>query len=294
MCRSCRLAGPICDRRHAYTSGKLGPFWRALSRSVSCRNEYLPQHRSGRHRDPLHLDHHLRLGEALHGDRGACRKILAEQFGAQLGHAGGVARVDQKHRHRHHVAQLCTGLGERLLDVAEGLLELGVEIAGERFAGIIRLPGMSGDIDGPARAFRDDRGGKRALDLPGAANERFFHRCVPPADLMRIGPRLRNEFGLAISRRDLWTCHDASEFASSHHFAWPSRMARQSRSGVAGISMWRMPRWESASTSALATAGMAPTQPASPAPLTPSGLVLVGTGLLLTSTALMSVARGMA
>src|SRR6202022_462644 len=71
-------------------------------------------------------------------------------------------------------------------------------------------------------------------------------------------------------------------------------IARHSRSGVAGISTWRMPRCDSASTRALATAGMAPTQPASPAPLTPSGLVLVGTGLLLTSTALMSVARGMA
>src|SRR5215475_1736682 len=75
-------------------------------------------------------------------------------------------------------------------------------------------------------------------------------------------------------------------------FAW--LIVRHKRSGVAGISTWRMPRWESASTSALATAGMAPTQPASPAPLTPSGLVLVGTGLLFTSTALMSVARGMA
>src|SRR6266446_3760407 len=80
----------------------------------------------------------------------------------------------------------------------------------------------------------------------------------------------------------------------SHYFAWPSRIARQSRSGVAGISMCRTPRWESASTNALATAGMAPTQPASPAPLTPSGLVLVGTGLLFTSTALISLARGMA
>src|SRR5262249_24816270 len=78
------------------------------------------------------------------------------------------------------------------------------------------------------------------------------------------------------------------------HFAWPSRIARQSRSGVAGISTWRPPRGETPPTSALATAGMAPPQPASPAPLTPSGLVLVGTGLLLTSTALISVARGMA
>src|SRR5262249_3464026 len=78
------------------------------------------------------------------------------------------------------------------------------------------------------------------------------------------------------------------------HFAWPSRIARQSRSGVAGISMWRTPRGGSAATTALATAGRAPRQAASPAPVTPSGLVLVGTGLLLTSTALMLVARGMA
>src|SRR5436190_293201 len=218
----------------------------------------------GRHRDALHLDHHLRLGEPLHGDRGARREVLAEQFRAQLGHAGGVARVDEEHRHGHHVAELRAGLGERLLDIAEGLLELRVEIGGERFAGVIRLPGVPGDIDGPARAFSDDAGRERALDLPCAANERFFH-----------------------SSSD---CNGARRSQR----AWPSRIARQSRSGVAGISTWRTPRCASASTSALATAGMAPTQPASPAPLTPSGLVLVGTGLLLTSTALMSVARGMA
>ena len=53
-------------------------------------------------------------------------------------------------------------------------------------------------------------------------------------------------------------------------------MARQMRSGVAGMSMWSTPNSESASISALATAGSAPTVPASPAPLTPSGLVLVG------------------
>src|SRR5712691_6307160 len=78
------------------------------------------------------------------------------------------------------------------------------------------------------------------------------------------------------------------------YFELAPLIARHSRSGVAGISTWRMPRCESASTSALATAGMAPTHPASPAPFTPSGLVLVGTGLLLTSTALRSVARGIA
>src|SRR5262245_21693057 len=78
------------------------------------------------------------------------------------------------------------------------------------------------------------------------------------------------------------------------YLPFASLIARHSRSGVAGISTWRMPRCARASTSALATAGMAPTQPASPAPLTPSGLVAVGTGLLFTSTALMSVARGIA
>ena len=43
-------------------------------------------------------------------------------------------------------------------------------------------------------------------------------------------------------------------------------IARQTRSGVAGISMWRTPNSESASTTALTTAGRAPTQPASPQP----------------------------
>ena len=71
-------------------------------------------------------------------------------------------------------------------------------------------------------------------------------------------------------------------------------MARHTRSGVAGISICRTPNSDSASTMALATAGIAPTHPASPAPLTPRGLVFVGTGLLLTSTKDMSRARGMA
>src|SRR3977135_201477 len=75
------------------------------------------------------------------------------------------------------------------------------------------------------------------------------------------------------------------------HPALAPWITRHNRSGVAGISTWRTLGWETASPSELATAGIAPTQPASPAPLTPSGLVLVGTGLLLTSTALMSVAR---
>ena len=71
-------------------------------------------------------------------------------------------------------------------------------------------------------------------------------------------------------------------------------IARQMRSGVAGISMCVTPNSVKASTTALTTAGSAPTQPASPAPLTPSGLVLVGTGLLSTCMAQKSCACGMA
>src|SRR5947209_665698 len=40
----------------------------------------------------------------------------------------------------------------------------------------------------------------------------------------------------------------------------------QTRSGVAGISMWRMPNSDSASISAFITDGNAPAQPASPQP----------------------------
>ncbi|MGH7087341.1 MAG: hypothetical protein ACREFQ_00395, partial [Stellaceae bacterium] len=45
-----------------------------------------------------------------------------------------------------------------------------------------------------------------------------------------------------------------------------SRIARQMRSRVAGMSMWRMPNSASASTSALMTEGRPPAQPASPQP----------------------------
>ncbi len=73
--------------------------------------------------------------------------------------------------------EFCARLGERLLDVAERLLELGVEIAGERFAGIIRLPGMPGDEDGPARAFGDDAGENARLTCQVPRTNDFFMVC---------------------------------------------------------------------------------------------------------------------
>jgi hypothetical protein len=53
--------------------------------------------------------------------------------------------------------------------------------------------------------------------------------------------------------------------------------------GVSGISMWRTPRWESASTTALTTLGGAPIVPDSPTPLAPSSLTGVGVSMITSS-----------
>jgi hypothetical protein len=73
-----------------------------------------------------------------------------------------------------------------------------------------------------------------------------------------------------------------------------SRIARQTRSGVTGMSRWRTPSGASASLTAFSSAGRAPTVPASPTPLAPSGLTLVGTSWWPTSKGGMSSARGIA
>src|SRR5260370_27768133 len=96
-----------------------------------------------------------------------------------------------------------------------------------------------------------------------------------------------NVFGTLLDCNGRRACH-------GFHAPFPPLMARQMTSAVAGISICFTPNSDSASMSALATAGIAPTVPASPAPLTPSGLVLVGTGLLLIAIAGRSLARGMA
>ena len=61
----------------------------------------------------------------------------------------------------------------------------------------------------------------------------------------------------------------------------PSRaswIARQTRSGVSGMSIWVMPYSDSASSTALTMQTRLPAQPASPQPLVPSGLDLAGEG----------------
>jgi hypothetical protein len=52
--------------------------------------------------------------------------------------------------------------------------------------------------------------------------------------------------------------------------------ARQTRSGVHGMTMSRTPNGRSASTIAFTTAGVDAIVPASPTPFTPSGLVWAG------------------
>ena len=50
-------------------------------------------------------------------------------------------------------------------------------------------------------------------------------------------------------------------------------MAAHTRSAVHGMSMWRTPRWLTASTTADCTAGVEPIVPHSPMPFAPSGLI---------------------
>src|SRR5580698_11164888 len=61
-------------------------------------------------------------------------------------------------------------------------------------------------------------------------------------------------------------------------FVFASRIARHTRSGVSGMSIWVMPWSESASSTALTMQTRLPAQPASPQPLVPSGLDLAGEG----------------
>jgi hypothetical protein len=127
--------------------------------------------RLAHNRNRLDLDHDRRIGKSGRRDGGARRKVRTEDLGADLGHARGVARVDQKYRHSHDVAELRAGVGEGALDVAKCLPALGLEVAGKRLACIVNLPGVAGDLYGAGGAFGNDGGRERAALLPRAADE---------------------------------------------------------------------------------------------------------------------------
>ena len=71
-----------------------------------------------------------------------------------------------------------------------------------------------------------------------------------------------------------------------------SRIARHTRSGESGRSMWRTPRCESASITALWTAGVEPIAADSPIPLAPSGFSGVGVSVCAISNGGSSEAAG--
>ena len=71
-------------------------------------------------------------------------------------------------------------------------------------------------------------------------------------------------------------------------------MARQTRSGVVGMSRWRTPRCASASITAFCTAGTEPIVPASPIPLAPRGFNGVGVSVVEVSKLGNSAALGKA
>src|SRR5215467_14799798 len=81
-------------------------------------------------------------------------------------------------------------------------------------------------------------------------------------------------------RRDLGSV-DPNRYL--HWLALTSLIAAHTRSGLAGMSMCRTPRCDTASMTAFCTAGIDPMVPASPIPFTPSGLMVVGVSLATSS-----------
>ena len=71
-------------------------------------------------------------------------------------------------------------------------------------------------------------------------------------------------------------------------------MARHTASLVQGRSMWRTPRWATASMTAFCTAGVLPMVLASPMPFAPSGFSGDGVSVLCTSKLGNSAADGTA
>src|SRR5699024_3440031 len=66
------------------------------------------------------------------------------------------------------------------------------------------------------------------------------------------------------------------ESGGDHRAPAPSCMAFHTRIGVHGMSMSCTPRWRTASTTALTTAGVDAIVPASPPPLTPRTVLVAG------------------
>src|SRR2546425_5456858 len=124
---------------------------------------------------------------------------------------------------------------------------------------------------------------------------------VPCGDVERLVELRRRNLGVRDSRlQDLETLGDFRRNISVVHDdplyerppAFAPRIARQIRSGVAGISKRAPPACRSASATAFMSAGSEPLTPASPTPFAPSGFVAVGTGCSRIARPFTRPARG--
>src|SRR5215467_170737 len=109
-------------------------------------------------------------------DRGARRKVLAEDFAADCGHARMVARVGDEHRHGDDVRKLAAGLFQRLADGLEHPAHLRIEVPGERLARGIGRAGVAGNPDRLAGTFGRDRERVARLFRPLALDEGLAQR----------------------------------------------------------------------------------------------------------------------
>ena len=143
--------------------------------------------------------------------------------------------------------QVVLAAGDQVADVDR---LTGPGVRHEAVVGVLVLP-VEDVGEGPRRAGQ--RGMGRHVVHPLAAEPHLTAPAAQARQELLAGPRSH-----------------ALPYSAAVPVAAPS--ARQTRSGVRGMSMWRTPRWESASMTAFCTAGMAPMVPDSPKPLAPSGL----------------------
>src|SRR5579875_288619 len=130
-------------------------------------------------RDRLDLHHHFRFGETGDGDQGARGKAAFEILLADFDEAIAVARIDDEHRHGDDVLEPAAGLLQRVGDVLERLMHLGIEIAGERAAVIVLRGAVSGHPD-HAPALGEYRGRERPVLLPAAFDITPRHASALP------------------------------------------------------------------------------------------------------------------
>src|SRR5262245_10880620 len=108
---------------------------------------------------------------------------------------------------------------------------------------------------------------------------------MPAGEQLRVGVGGEQLARVLDALRDL-----VVEPCGNHCFA--SSIARQTRSGLAGIWTSVTPRCDSASTTALITAADAAIVPVSPTPFTPRGLVGLGVSVRSSSKLGSSAAEG--